>query len=713
MKNMKVSHKLMLGFGFLMSCMLVLGVLVIYEANKLSQQSDEIANLYFPELVALGQLKENFSEAYLAMRTYRLSRAPEAYREIEVALEALDKSLRHLDGYLSQHPELILLAEYMTTANRLFNNYRDSIQTSHAQITDIAKAYDELGQIGRDLVSQNAKIVESVEKSLDEMRKKPFLTPEEEELLTAHENTYRFAQGIEISILEMRMFAQNAFGRRDPTLFTKSLEALESILLAMKEAAAIIKTPAILDMVQPILADMNLYRDNLTHLIKQWQNSEATSKERGEYSRTFFEATERVVETVTTKLSEMNQTNQDDLTEGQILVTTLIVVLFVVGSAFAFYLIRSIVGPLNVGVQFAQTVAAGNLEAQLSYDARDELGVLAEALRQMVAALKENIASAKKQAEEAERMGTEARHAMEQASIAQKEAESAKRRGMLDAAEQLEGIADIVSTSARDLTTQVKESGQGVSITSDRLTETASAMEEMNATVLEVARSAGDAASASTEARTKADNGATIVRDMVERMSEVEQRAHQVKKDMQNLGAQAESIGAIMNVISDIADQTNLLALNAAIEAARAGEAGRGFAVVADEVRKLAEKTMQATVEVGNAIRGVQTGVESNTKNVDTAVESILTTTGLARQAGDALDEIVHMVDLSADQVRTIATAAEEQSATSEEINRALMNINEVSTETANAMNEATNAVNRLTKQTNNLEDLIQRLKEA
>ncbi len=713
MKDMKVSKKLMLGFGFMMFCMLVLGVLTIFEANKLSRQSDEITNVYFPEFVGLVQVKESFADAYLAMRTYRLTNNAANYTEVTSALNKMGDALTELEALARQYPYLKRLPVYIGGARDIYTDYKNSVAESHAMILDIVKNFSEMEDTGAEIGKLTAGIRTLLTQKITASEEQPFLNPEEGTLLREYEQIYIDSLEFDLSLSKLFLQVQNILATRKVDLFDAALASLDALITHVQGAMTNTHDASVVAGLTKIAESLALYRTELLATQKLWKDSSAISNSRLGMSDKLADSTATIVDDVNHTLEKLNTQSQRDLAQAQIVVTSLIAILIIVGTAFAWYLIRSIVGPLNVGVNFAQMVAGGNLDAELNYDSRDELGVLANALREMVAALKMNIAAAKQQADEAERMGNEARAAMEQASIAQKEAENAKRQGMLDAAEQLEGIADIVSTSARDLTNQVRESGNGVSVTSDRLTETASAMDEMNATVLEVARSAGDAASASTEARTKADNGAHIVRDMVGRMGEVEQRAHQVKADMQSLGAQAESIGAIMNVISDIADQTNLLALNAAIEAARAGEAGRGFAVVADEVRKLAEKTMQATVEVGNAIRGVQTGVESNTKNVDNAVESILMTTGLARQAGDALDEIVHMVDLSADQVRTIATAAEQQSATSEEINRALTNINNVSTDTARAMDEAMAAVNRLTTQTNNLEQLIQTLKEA
>jgi len=263
-----------------------------------------------------------------------------------------------------------------------------------------------------------------------------------------------------------------------------------------------------------------------------------------------------------------------------------------------------------------------------------------------------------------------------------------------------------IAAASDQIMARLEQVNRGASQQRDRAGETATAMEEMNATVLEVARNAAESANQADATRKKAQEGAEVVAKAVEAISQVRTSAIAMKANLGELGVQADSIGRIMSVINDIADQTNLLALNAAIEAARAGEAGRGFAVVADEVRKLAEKTMIATTEVGEAISAIQQGTENNIKDMDRAASGVESAVELANNSGVALEEIVKLVNLATDQVRSIATAAEEQSAASEQINHAVDEVNRIAADTAQGMDESVQALSVLADLAEQLRDL-------
>ena len=271
---------------------------------------------------------------------------------------------------------------------------------------------------------------------------------------------------------------------------------------------------------------------------------------------------------------------------------------------------------------------------------------------------------------------------------------------------ELREAATRIAETSGEIADQVEQVARGARLQTDRVGETVISMGQLRETILEVSRNAASAASQAELAKNKAQEGASVVGESVRAISVVHTLAGKLKHDVSALGTQASAIGQIIDVITDIADQTNLLALNAAIEAARAGEAGRGFAVVADEVRKLAEKTMKATTEVSSAIASIQQGVEGNIHGMDQAVEAVEAATSLANRSGQALEEIVPLVDATSDQVRSIATASEEQSATCEEIGRNVDNVNDISVKTAEDMDLAADSIGKLSEFAQNLRRL-------
>jgi methyl-accepting chemotaxis protein len=371
----------------------------------------------------------------------------------------------------------------------------------------------------------------------------------------------------------------------------------------------------------------------------------------------------------------------------------------------------SIVRPLRKGVAFARSVADGDLEARLTVTGRDEIGELADALRRMLAALKEHIAAAEKRGQEAAAQAEKACEATAAAEAHRQAAEQARKEGMLDAARRLTDVVAALTEAADELAGHTEQATRGADEQSSRLSETVASMGEMSATVLDVAQNAATASDTTAEARKRALAGSEVVRKAVDGITAARDKALSLSGDMAELGEQAEGIGRIMGVIADIADQTNLLALNAAIEAARAGEAGRGFAVVADEVRKLAEKTMAATSEVGKAVRDVQAGTRKSADGVGEVVSVIESATSLADESGQALEAIVSLVETAADQVRSIAAASQQQSAATDAIESSIADVNRVSGETAQAMERSGATVTGLAAQAQVLKGLIDELR--
>ncbi len=288
----------------------------------------------------------------------------------------------------------------------------------------------------------------------------------------------------------------------------------------------------------------------------------------------------------------------------------------------------------------------------------------------------------------------------------------AQKEAIGHAAAEVEEIVLAVGQALSGLTEQVATASRGAESQRAKTREASLAMEEMNTSFQEVTRGASEAAQQADQTRGMAQEGSEVVRNALEAIQHVAETSERLRRDMQELSSQATAIGRIITTINDIADQTNLLALNAAIEAARAGEAGRGFAVVADEVRKLAEKTMTATREVGDAVSSIQQGTRKSGQGMDEAQEAVRQATGLAESSGQALHRILGLVTTTSSQVAGIAAASQQQSGTTARMEGTMSEINDISEITAQGMGLAEEAIGRLNMLSTQLRELTVRLRD-
>ncbi|WP_027178610.1 methyl-accepting chemotaxis protein [Maridesulfovibrio bastinii] len=402
------------------------------------------------------------------------------------------------------------------------------------------------------------------------------------------------------------------------------------------------------------------------------------------------------------------------LSEAKQLRTVMVIigVLGVILVAVAILIISNLIAsPIKQTMTAVESIADGNLDVKLPATASDEIGRMQSAVNNMSEKLRLGMEEIRQQKAHAEEKTIEAERAMDEAEEARKKAENAKREGIMHATSRLEKVVGNVSSASEEIFSRSNEILRGNEVQRDRISSTATAMEEMNATILEVAKNAGQASDQAERTRDNAQTGAKVISRTVDSMNSIQTQAESLKASMNELGEKADGIGIVMNVIEDIADQTNLLALNAAIEAARAGEAGRGFAVVADEVRKLAEKTMGATKEVGVSINSIQEVAQGNISSMEDVVSHISSATEDSRNSGEVFTSIVTDVEETSQMIRSIATAAEQQSATSEEINRSVDEINQIAIETSDATSQANNAAERLVDESGELTSIINDMK--
>ena len=455
---------------------------------------------------------------------------------------------------------------------------------------------------------------------------------------------------------------------------------------------------------------------DVSTLANKGQLEEARDLTRGKTREIFEKSSGYLVDLVriNTEGSLAASNSCDELyTSAKLLVICLLVASLLAGTATAVVILRGTHKQLGKDPGELNSIALRVVDGDYNIDDGGPKAGVYESIVAMVAALKSHIDHAKEESRKAQEAAEQAHAAQIVAEEATARAETARREGLLDAATQLEGVVNVIASASEELSAQIEQSSQGAEQQAHRIADTATAVEEMNATVIEVAKNAGAGANLSSSTQIRAKEGDEVTTKCRRAMDEVQAETMGLKNNMDALSVHAQAINEIMTVISDIADQTNLLALNAAIEAARAGEAGRGFAVVADEVRKLAEKTMSSTQDVGKAIQAIQESSKEGVRRMDQAVGKVNLAAELAERCGAALTEILSLAEQTADQVRSIATASEEQSASSEEIARSVEHVNTIASETSQAMGEASKAVSELAAQAQNLARIIAQLKNS
>lgn len=343
--------------------------------------------------------------------------------------------------------------------------------------------------------------------------------------------------------------------------------------------------------------------------------------------------------------------------------STAIIMIIVV---FAVFLASRITKPLKDIVVSADRAAKGYLTERIDARTEDELGQVADSFNKTIGGFHEVIESL-----------------VETANV------------LTNAADKLLNISHGIVSGAEKQ--------------SSRTDQIATSMEEMSATTTEIAKNTADAANSSKAAIDAAVKGKGVVKETVSGMARIADRVKDSADVIRELGKGSEKIGEIIAVIETIADQTNLLALNAAIEAARAGEQGRGFAVVADEVRKLAERTTNATKEISDMILTIQEETRKAVASMEAGTKDVEQGVSLANKAGASLEEILDKIKKVGDMINQIATAAEEQSAASEEISLNIDETAKITREAAKGSKESLSNVQELTRMSAELKEIVDR----
>ncbi len=476
--------------------------------------------------------------------------------------------------------------------------------------------------------------------------------------------------------LRLRVLSYRLLVNREPDVQQKTFELFElrnqQIRDAQRVYEPLIDGPqerAAYDQYVQLLAQYRQLEDRMKTLSRNNQVDELRAMLNSELlsnSEAVNSALAKLLEINTQQIEVTDTRAGEQYTTSLNLVITLLVIASGLTLLFAWLLTNSITKPIANALSAAEEIAEGNLTRPITVDGEDEAGRLLLAMSKMQDKLRDTL-------------------------------------------QRISGSATQLASAAEELNSVTDESARGLTQQNNEIEQAATAVNEMTSAVEEVARNAVSTSEASKNATTSAGDGRDLVQETVsaiERMSADVQSTATLIGDLAN---ESRDIGKVLDVIRGLADQTNLLALNAAIEAARAGEAGRGFAVVADEVRALAHRTQQSTSEIERMIGSIQSGTEHAVDSMRNSTERAESTLNIARGAGMSLDTINSAIVEINERNLVIASAAEEQAQVAREVDRNLVNIRDLSVQSATGANQTSAASNELSRLALDLNNMVGR----
>ncbi|MEE5130145.1 methyl-accepting chemotaxis protein [Pseudomonas alliivorans] len=482
----------------------------------------------------------------------------------------------------------------------------------------------------------------------------------------------RFA---EVSI-RLRVLSYRLLVNREPDIQQKTIELLAMRNKQINDAQAIyerlISDPNERNLYNQYVQLLGQYRElesrmkTLTLANKVDELQELLNKDMLSNSDQMNAVLIKLVEINTAQLIQVKKQAAEEYDSAFDMVIALLVAATLLTLVFAWMLIKSITTPIAAALNAAETIAQGNLTQPIKVDGTDEAGRLLQAMKTMQDKLRDTL-------------------------------------------QRISGSATQLASAAEELNAVTDESARGLVQQNNEIEQAATAVNEMTSAVEEVARNATSTSETSRNATASAGDGRDLVLETVGAIERMSGDVKETAELISNLANESRDIGKVLDVIRGLADQTNLLALNAAIEAARAGEAGRGFAVVADEVRALAHRTQQSTSEIERMIGSIQGGTEQAVTSMRNSTERAESTLSIAKGAGLALDTINTAVEEINERNLVIASAAEEQAQVAREVDRNLVNIRDLSAQSTTGANQTSAASTELSRLAVDLNSMVGR----
>ena len=490
--------------------------------------------------------------------------------------------------------------------------------------------------------------------------------------------SFQTLNALTVTGVRMRVLSHRLLTDREPNIQNRTIELLEEQNQQLNKLQAayakLISSPVEQSDYNDYMRLMDEYRKIETRLVtlsRAGDLQELTrvlNAESAANAEQINVALNKLTDFNNAQLAIINQSAADQYSSAFNWVVGLLIIASLLTMLFAWLLTKSITQPIALALEAAETIAEGNLTRPIKVDGTDEAGRLLLAMQKMQEKLRDTLM-------------------------------------------RISGSATQLASAAEELNAVTDESARGLAQQDNEIEQAATAVNEMTSAVEEVARNAVSTSEASKNATASAGDGRDLVHETVNAIERMSGDVQSTADLIGNLAEESRDIGKVLDVIRGLADQTNLLALNAAIEAARAGEAGRGFAVVADEVRALAHRTQQSTSEIERMVGSIQGGTQKAVSSMRNSTDRAESTLNIAKGAGLALETINTAVIEINERNLVIAAAAEEQAAVAREVDRNLVNIRDLSTQSSNGAAQTSAASGELTRLAVDLNSMVSRFR--
>ena len=620
--NLGMAKKLGVGFILVLLLTALVAAIGVWSLQSIS--------LRFNGLKQMSTLNSGLLKVRLQEQDYALHSDPKVADDVRAGVDALQALAEQLKGESAANQTMMSQVQTALTAYR--KSFDQFVEISQSKDLSLEMASWSVSSVANNLDVLQAGLADDGTYTLKDSQ------GQQGAEFIAQANQVSQVSRLMLQAMDearVRLDQSRKTGSGEPPKEGRIEQADQALALA-EQLKGVVKDSGYLTVLGEVSTHIGNFTEKLTEYTGLLANEAQVYQQLADNAR-------QVVQRVNEAYSAEDQAMQAELKASSLLIIGSSMLALLVGLIAAWVITRLIVAPLRSVIRVAQQIASGDLSATVEVKRRDEIGQLMLAMQQMGAGLSGIVS------------------------------------GLQAGIEQL-------ATSAHSLSAVTEQTNLEVSSQREETEQVATAMNQMTATVHDVARNAEEAAQAAQTADDKVESGQQVVRQSMQRIEALASSASSASHSIENLSAEIQNIGKVLGVIKSVAEQTNLLALNAAIEAARAGEQGRGFAVVADEVRALAKRTQQSTEEIERLVGSLQNGAQSSVAQIKNSGELVKMAVSDALQTESALGSIAVAVSLIQQMNQQIAAAAEQQSSVAEEINRSVTSIRASADQSALAM---------------------------